>query len=100
MSNGIVNCIPEKDFNKENKVKVVNFPGGFSEKILGHLEQIIKEKPDIVMAHIGTNDLTCNVDLLNNAKKILKVISKDSPSINLAFLSLITRKDKRTSRKT
>ena len=96
----MVNCIPEKDFNKENKVKVVNFPDGFSEKILGHLEQIIKEKPDNVMAHIGTNDLTCNVDLLNNAKKILKVISKDSPSTNLAFLSLITRKDKRTSRKT
>ena len=54
----MVDGISEKGFSKEREVKVVKIPGGTSEKILDHLEQIIKEKPDYAMVHIGTNDLT------------------------------------------
>ena len=59
-----------KGLSKEHRIKVVNFHGGTSEKILDHLEEIIKE--------IRATDLTSNVNLLNYAKKIIKVISKDS----------------------
>lgn len=45
--------------------------------------------------HVRTNDLMNNVNLLNNAFKILKVISKNSTSTNLAFFSIITKKDKK-----
>ena len=42
----MVNGISEKGFNVNHKVKIVNFPGGTSEKILEQLDVIIKEMPD------------------------------------------------------
>ena len=49
----MVNGISEKCVN--HKVKIVNFPGGTSEKILEKLDVIIKEKPDKLLVHDGTN---------------------------------------------
>ena len=51
-----------------HKVKIVNFPGGASEKIIEKLDDIIKEQPDNFIVHVGTNDFTNNVNLLTNAK--------------------------------
>ena len=42
----MVNGISEKGLNVNHKVKIVNFPGGTSEKILEQLDVIIKEMPD------------------------------------------------------
>ena len=36
-----------------HKVEVINFPGGTSEKIT---DQLIKGKPDDLIAYIGTNE--------------------------------------------
>ena len=44
----------------------MNFSGGTSEKILEKLDDIIKEQPDDLIVHVGTNDLTNNIDLLTN----------------------------------
>ena len=40
----MVNGISEKCLSVKHKVKIVNFPGGTSEKILEKLDVIIKEK--------------------------------------------------------
>ena len=53
----MVNDISEKGLSVNHKVKV-NFPGGTSEKILGKLDVKIKEKPDDLIVHVGTNDIT------------------------------------------
>ena len=45
----------------------------------------MKKKLDGKFVHVRTNDLMNNVNLLNNAFKILKVISKNFTSTNLAF---------------
>ena len=76
----------EKGLSKGHRIKVVNFHGGTSEKILDHLEEIIKE--------IRATDLTSNVNLLNYAKKIIKVISKDSLSINIILFNITSIKIK------
>ena len=65
----MVNGISEKGLSVNHKVKIVNFPGGTSEKILEKLDDIIKEQPDDLIVHVGTNDLTNNVNLLTNIKK-------------------------------
>ena len=44
-------------------------------------------------------ELTYNVDLLNNVKRILKVISNDSTATNLEVFSMIIRKDKKEVQK-
>ena len=66
----MVNSISEKGLSVNLKVKIVNFPGGTSEKILGKLDEIIKEKPDDLIVHVATNGITNNVNLLANVKKI------------------------------
>ena len=55
----------------KHKLKIVDFPCVTSEKILQKLDVIIKEQPDNLIVHVGTNDLTNNVNLLANVKKIL-----------------------------
>ena len=96
----MVNGISEKGLSVNHKVKIVNFPGGTSEKILEKLDDIIKEQPDDLIAHIETNDLTNNVNLLTNVEKIFNKVSKESPSTSIAFSSIINRKDKMNIQKT
>ena len=93
----MLNNISEKGLSKTHKVKMINFPGGTCEKITDQLDDLIKGKPDDLIVHAGTNDIAIN--LLNNLKKIFRKVSKDPPSTQLAFSSIIIRKDKKNSEK-
>ena len=95
----MLNGISEKGLRRAHNVKVTNFPGDTSDKIADELDGLIKDKPDDLVIHIGTNDLTNNVKLLNNVKKILKKVSANAFSTNLAFSSMTVRKDKRNIEK-
>ena len=54
----------------------------------------MKEKPDNLIVHAGTSDITNNVNLSTNVKKIFTKLSKESPSTSIEFSSAINRKDK------
>ena len=90
----MVNGISEKGLSVNHKVKIVNFPGDTSERILQKLDDIIKEQPDDLIVHVGTNDLTNNVNLLTRLKKIFNKVSKESSSTSIGFSSIIKRKHK------
>lgn len=77
---------------------MVTCPTGTNEKILDDLVEIMKETNDVT-THTGTNVFKNNVKLLNNAKNILRVVSKNSSSTNLMFLSRITGKDNKNIKK-
>ena len=49
-------------------------PGGASEKHRDQLDDLIKVKSDNIIAHLGTNDIANNVNLLNKIKKIFKKV--------------------------
>ena len=55
---------------RAHNVKVTNFAGDTIRKIVERLDNLIKDKPDDLVIHTGTNDQTNNVKLLNNVKKI------------------------------
>ena len=44
---------------------------------------------------VGKNDLTNGINMLNNAKKIVKELTTKLPKVKIAFSGLITRKDKK-----
>ena len=90
----MLNNISENGLSKTHKARVINFPWGTREKITVQLDDLIKGKPDDLIVHVGTNDIANNVNLLNNVKKIFRKVSKDYPSTQLAFSSIIIRKDK------
>ena len=45
--------------------------------------------------HAGTNDLTNGINMLNNAKKIIKELTTKLPKVKISFSGLIRRKDKK-----
>ena len=50
--------------------KVINFPGATSTDIVENIDKILeKQQPKSLIVHVGTNDLTNDVNLLNNVKK-------------------------------
>ena len=81
----MVNGISEKGLSVNYKVKILNFPGSTSEKILEKLDGIIKEKSKDPIFHAGTNDVTKNVNLSTNVKKIFNNFSKESPLTSIEF---------------
>ena len=90
----ILNDISEKGVAKSHKVTVENVTGGTSNTIVESLDEFSGENPDDPVVHIGTNDLTNNVKLLDNMKKIVQQDSIETTSTNLAFPSITLRKDK------
>ena len=72
-----------------------NFPGGTSETILEELDTLVASKPDCIIIHAGTNDLTSGINSLNSVKEIVKEVKQASANTKVAFSSLILRKDKK-----
>ena len=48
----MVNGISEKGLNVNQKINIVNFPGGTSKKILEKLDEIINEQQDDLIFHV------------------------------------------------
>ena len=84
----MVNDISEKGVSVNYKVKVANFPV-VQVKRSRELDDIVKEKPDDLIVHAGTNDITDNVNL--------STLKKSSIKSSTFHLSL-TAKVRRTSR--
>ena len=59
------------------------------------LDILIKYRPESVIIHAGTSDLTNGNYMLNNVKKIVKELTTKLPKVKIAFSGLITRKDKK-----
>ena len=81
----MVNGISEKVLIVNHKVRIVNFLGGTSEKTLRKLNDIIKEQSTDLIVYVATNDRNINENLLTNVKKIFNKVSKESPTISIAF---------------
>ena len=77
------------------RVKVNNIPGGTSATILENIYQLVKSKPDCLIVHAGTIDLVNGTNLLNQAKKIVKLVKKVSQNSKIVFPSIIIRKDQK-----
>ena len=49
----------------------MNLPGATSTDILTKTGDVLDKKPESIIIHVGTNDLTNDVNLLSNVKKIV-----------------------------
>ena len=92
----LLNGITENGSPKDNHDKIKNSPDGTTETILEEVEELVKNKSDTLIVDAGTNDLTKGKNLLNNVKKIIKLVKRFSPQKKLVLSSLIVRKDKKS----
>ena len=95
----MLNNINARGLSKSKKVDVLNFPGATSSDIVNEIDEVLKAKPESLIIHIGTNDLTNNINLLTNVKKIVNKVKKTSPDTVLSFSDIVFRKDKKNIEK-
>ena len=78
---------------------IIKYPRATSGDIVDKIDDVLEGKPESLTVHAGTNDLTSNVNLLNNIKKIVNKVKITSPDTMLRFSNIIIRRDKRNLEK-
>ena len=92
----MLNGIQEKELNKnaDINIKIRKYPGASSTDILNYIKPSLRKKPDQIVIHPGTNDLTSNHNYLDDVHKIVKMVVKETcKNTKLCFSSLICRTD-------
>ena len=74
---------------KSKKLEVLSFPGATSTDIVNKIDDILVDKPQSLIVCGGTNDLTNDVNLLNNVKKIANKTKKKSPNTAISFSNIL-----------
>ena len=69
IGDSVLNNIKSRGLSKLKKVEVLNFLGAISNDIVGKIDDVLNQKPESLIFHVGTNDLTNEINLLNNIKK-------------------------------
>ena len=71
-------------------------PGCSSEDMVDSVKPVARKKPDTLIIHVGTNDLTKGVNTMKKVRKCLKVIREldNTENIQIGFSSIIERTDK------
>ena len=86
-SNNVV-VIGDSILNNIN-ARGLNFPGATSSDIVNDINEVLKGKPESLIIHIDTNDLTNNINLLTNVKKTVNKVKKTSPDNVLSFSDVV-----------
>ena len=100
IGDSMLNNVNSRGLSKSKNVEVINFPGATSTDIVENIDEILEnQKSKSLFVHVGTNDLTNDVNLLNNVKNIVNKTKKKSPNTVLTFSNTIVRKDKKNLEK-
>ena len=96
----MLNNISNRGLLETKKLDVLNFRGATSTDTLTKIDDVLDKKPESIIIHVETNDLTNDVHLLSNIKNIVSKTNRTSPITSLNFSNIIFRKDKKNIEKT
>lgn len=65
----LTTCIAA-DFSKSKKAEIWNFAAATSTDIVNKMDDILEDKPQLLIVQVGTKGLTNDVNPLNNVKKL------------------------------
>ena len=80
---------------KNNTIKVKCHSGATTEDLIDYINPVIRKKPDVIILHGGTNDITNDIDTGKNIDKIISTIKKKSSETQIVISSVVTRKDQK-----
>ena len=74
-------------------MQVKTHPGATTNDIIDYIKPTIRQKPDIVIIHSGTNDLTKDVNTMSRVRKVVAAVKEiDTESkIKLGFSGIVAR---------
>ena len=95
IGDSILNGLSEQGLRKRHNVKIRAHSGATSLDIKDHIRPIVRRKPDCVLVHCGTNDLTKKdgIDTIETIKEIISEAKNESPDTTIALSSLTVRRD-------
>ena len=97
MGDSMINYQDErKHSNSRRTVKVRSFPGATSKDLLDYCKPTAIRKPDVVILHVGTNDLNSldEREIADNILEIKRTINNISPETKVLISEVIDRFDK------
>ena len=94
IGDSMLNNVNSCGLSKSKKVEVSNFLGATSTDIFNKMDDILEDKPQSLIVHVGTKDLTNDANLLNNVKEIVNKTKKKLPNTTISFSNIIIRKDR------
>ena len=82
--------------SKNNDVKVDENPGSTTLDILDYIKPIVRRKPDVLVIHTGTNDLTNRVNTMKEVRQLVKCVKEldKEEEVKTGFSSVINRSDR------
>ena len=85
-----------------NAVNDMKYPGSTTDDMVAYVRPVIRKKPDIIILHVGKNDLTKGIDTTFKVRKIVSAIQEvySNRNIQLGFSSIAQRADKDYSKET
>ena len=95
IGDSMVKHINGPGISKNNQVQVKNHPGATTDDIIDYIKPTIRQKPDIVIVHSGTNDLTKDVNTMNRVRKVVEAEKEIDieGKIKLGFSGIVARGD-------
>ena len=82
--------------SKNNDVKVDAHPGSTTLGMLDYIKPIVRRKPDVLVIHTGTNDLTNRVNTMKEVRQLVKCVKEldKEEEVKIVFSSVIYRSDR------
>ena len=79
-----------------NAVNIMKHPGSTTDDMVDYVRPVTRKKPDVIIMHVGTNDLTKGVNTMSKVRKIVSAIQEvdSTRNIQLGFSSIVQRADK------
>ena len=79
-----------------NAVNVMKHPGSTTDDMVDYVRPVTRKKPDVIIMHVGTNDLTKGVNTMSKVRKIVSAIQEvdSTGNIQLGFSSIAQMADK------
>ena len=83
--------------SKQCQTSVRSFPGATSTDLIDYVKPLVNKRPDSLIIHIGTNDLTnTGNNTIENIKKLIHEARSINPNMEFALSEICTRDDKRS----
>ena len=95
IGDSMVKYITDPGFSKNDQVQVKTHPSATTDNIIDYIKLTIRRKPDIIITHSGTNDLTKNRNTISRVRKVVATVKEIDTrgKIKLGFYCIVARGD-------
>ena len=78
IGDSMVKNITGTGISRKNIIKMRPHPGATSIDICDYIKPALRQKPDVVIVHCGTNDIPNNINTVKKIKKLVKEIEENN----------------------